>query len=374
MSAVVKISIAFFVFFQVHDLWGQVAFDASQTEKPWSYQHPIPFAPSSYVVPKTDQAPNIDGNLKDAIWRTVRPMSSFVDIEGELKPNPAQKTEVKLLWDDDYLYLGARLHDEHIWATLKQRDTLIYLDDAFELFVDPTHDGHNYFEFEINAFNTIWDLFMMYPYEIDERQNNVSAFSMKGLRHALQVNGSLNDPSDVDRSWTIELAIPWEAFKDFGASGKSPKNGEQWRMNFMRVDWPLDVMNGKYKKSTNQRNQDLPPRLSVWSPIGTVNIHRPELWGMVQFSEGRRARFIEHKESKIQWAMWQLYYQLKECHRRGRANCSIEQLTISAPDLQDYSLKPTVIESINGFRIVSNAYQGKTYVIDHKAQMKTISH
>ncbi|CEN48597.1 hypothetical protein CCAN2_1920045 [Capnocytophaga canimorsus] len=49
-------------------------------------------------------------------------------------------------------------------ATLKERDTVIFHNNDFEIFLDPDNDSHNYYEFEINALNTVWDLFLTKPY------------------------------------------------------------------------------------------------------------------------------------------------------------------------------------------------------------------
>jgi hypothetical protein len=62
------------------------------------------------------------------------------------------------------LYIAAELVEPDIWATIKRRDEVVYYDNDFEIFIDPDGDTHNYFEIEVNAFNTIFDLFMPKPY------------------------------------------------------------------------------------------------------------------------------------------------------------------------------------------------------------------
>ena len=64
-----------------------------------------------------------------------------------------------MLWDDEYLILGAVLQEEDI-KRLTQRDTIIYYDNDFEVFIDPDSDGHNYFEIETNARGVIFDLML----------------------------------------------------------------------------------------------------------------------------------------------------------------------------------------------------------------------
>ena len=63
-----------------------------------------------------------------------------------------------MLWDDEYFYFAAELIEDQIWATLTERDSVIFYDNDFEIFIDPDGDSHQYYEFEINALNTVWDL------------------------------------------------------------------------------------------------------------------------------------------------------------------------------------------------------------------------
>lgn len=69
-------------------------------------------------------------------------------------------TKAHLLWDDEYLYISAVLEEPNIVANLTQRDTIIYHDNDFEVFLDPTGDGQNYFEIENNARGVIFDLML----------------------------------------------------------------------------------------------------------------------------------------------------------------------------------------------------------------------
>jgi hypothetical protein len=58
-----------------------------------------------------------------------------------------------------------------------------------------------------------------------------------------------------------------------------PRDGDQWRVNFSRVEWRFDIVEGKYVRRKDRREDNW-----VWSPQGTVNMHQPETWGYVQFS------------------------------------------------------------------------------------------
>ncbi|MEZ5000710.1 MAG: carbohydrate-binding family 9-like protein [Bacteroidales bacterium] len=102
----------------------------------------------------------VDGSLSEPSWESARWSSDFTDIEGTLRPEPLYRTRVKMLWDDNYLYIGAEISEPHIWAYLKQRDTVIFYDNDFEVFIDPGGDTHGYYEVEMNAAGTVWDLLL----------------------------------------------------------------------------------------------------------------------------------------------------------------------------------------------------------------------
>ena len=117
-----------------------------------------------YTCRRAPSAIRIDGRLDDAAWKRAPWTPDFVDIRGATQPRPRFRTRVKMLWDDTYLYIAAELEEPHVWATLTEHDSVIFRDNDFEVFLNPSGDGRNYFEFEINALNTGWDLFLPQTY------------------------------------------------------------------------------------------------------------------------------------------------------------------------------------------------------------------
>ncbi|MDB5112780.1 MAG: hypothetical protein JWR67_3894, partial [Mucilaginibacter sp.] len=110
--------------------------------------------PQNYVITYTKVPPLINGDINDAVWQQAKWTNDFVDIEGDVKPNPKWQTNVKMLWDDSCLYIAAQIHDPNVWATLKQHDEVIFQDNDFEVFINPNNTTHQYFELEFNALNT----------------------------------------------------------------------------------------------------------------------------------------------------------------------------------------------------------------------------
>ena len=70
---------------------------------------------------------------------------------------------MKMLWDDEALYIAAEIEEPHVWATITEHDAVIFQDPDFEVFLDPDGDNHNYAELELNAKNTTWDLLLTKP-------------------------------------------------------------------------------------------------------------------------------------------------------------------------------------------------------------------
>ena len=71
-----------------------------------------------------------------------------------------------MLWDADFLYVYAKLDEEHIWGDITKRDAVIFYNNDFEVFISPSNDSHNYGEIEINALGTVWDLVLNKPYNV----------------------------------------------------------------------------------------------------------------------------------------------------------------------------------------------------------------
>lgn len=234
----------------------------------------------SYLCNKAQNPLSIDGNLEKAEWQAAPWTDEFVDIEGDIKPKPRFRTRAKMLWDDFHFYVAAYLDEPHVWGTLTEHDSVIFHDNDFELFLDPDGDNHLYLELEINALNTTWDMLMVKPYR--DGGPPVAGLEVHGMKTAVRIDGSINDPRDTDKGWSVEIALPWKALSEIsGIQPCPPKVGDQMRINFSRVEWHTTIENGKYVKVPKTPEDNW-----VWSPHGVVDMHRPELFGVVQFADG----------------------------------------------------------------------------------------
>jgi hypothetical protein len=266
--------------------------------------------PLNYVAYKTSGEIVIDGKLSEPCWINAPWTEDFADIEGYHMPAPLHRTRAKILWDDKYLYIGAELEEPHIWATYTEDEMVIFHENDFEVFIDPTGDTHNYYELEINALGTKWDLLMVKPYR--NGGPAINSWEILGLKRGVHLAGTNNQPADRDTLWSIELALPWEVLRECAPGKRIPAPGDQWRINFSRVQWQLDIVDGQYVKRINpETGKHFPEFNWIWSPQGVIDMHRPESWGFVQFSgieSGKGTeKFVRNPDEDIKFALRELY-------------------------------------------------------------------
>jgi hypothetical protein len=293
-------------------------------------------APERYTCEAAVTPPVIDGRLDEAVWEAAAWSRDFRDIRGGDREPPPLCTRVRMLRDATCLYIGAELEEPHVWATLTERDSVIFHDNDFEVFIDPDGDTHLYAELEINALGTEWDLLLVKPYR--DGGPALTAWNLPGLRTAVHVDGTLNDPSDEDRGWSVEIAIPWEALAPIAGTSCPPEPGDRpWRVNFSRVEWHVRVEDGRYVKEQDPTTgQPRPEENWVWSPQGLVNMHYPERWGHVHLADGDPP--LTDDESR--WLLRRVYYRQRRHHAR-HGSYTTDLAALSLPDLEGVELSVT---------------------------------
>ena len=306
--------------------------------------------PKGYVCYRAAQPIAMDGKLNDPAWSDAPWTDEFVDIEGDKKPRPRFRTRVKMLWDDDYFYIGVDMEEPHLQASFTEYDSPIFVEDNdFEVFVDPNGDNHRYGEFEINALNTGWDLLLVRPYK--DGGPALNTWGIPGLKTAVHLDGTLNDPSDTDRGWSLEMAFPWKSLGELDGRREAPKDGDQWRVNFSRVEWVFDVVDGKYTKPRGRREDNW-----VWSPQWVINMHRPETWGYVQFSEAAGGD-VEFRPDPIWPAralLHQIYYAQVQYRREHNVWAkTLDQLGLAGLDVGGLVAPPRIETTESLFEVTA---------------------
>ncbi|MDR2247039.1 MAG: carbohydrate-binding family 9-like protein [Treponema sp.] len=245
----------------------------------------------------------LDGNLDKPAWKTALRSRRFVDmVSGE----PAFfDTRMASLWDDRNLYAAFWVEEPVLRASLTERDSFIWHDNDVELFIG----GEDcYYELEINAFNTVYEVFFIYQDalkkgsrfdvpEFDLYTRNVDVlggfqdpsrygkhprgkrwafmdFDFPGLLTAVTVDGTLNDPSTVGRGWTVEIALPWEGFRKLLPNQAfPPTEGDAIRAAFFRFE-ALRYHNKTVSESAGW----------ALNEHGIYDSHIPEVFSYLHFS------------------------------------------------------------------------------------------
>ncbi|MFQ6045442.1 MAG: carbohydrate-binding family 9-like protein, partial [Gemmatimonadales bacterium] len=238
---------------------------------------------------------------------------------------------------------------------------VIYHDNDFEVFIDPNGDTHAYYELEINALGTVWDLFLVKPYR--DGGPPIDSWDIEALRAAVHLNGTLNDPSDRDIGWIVEMAIPWESLAEAAGTPVPPADGDLWRLNLSRVEWPLEVRDGVYAKAAGSTTGESVEDNWVWSPQGLVNMHYPEMWGFVLFSSepatGASADPAPAPAEKAKWLLRRLYYRERGWYRRhGWYTDNLGALGLETATPPGHPWPPTISITPSGFEATLRASDG----------------
>ena len=221
-----------------------------------------PLQHKSAIIRRTRQPVTIDGRRDEAAWASAPSVGEFVFTWWNEGDGPRQQSDAKLLWDDQFLYVSFHCTDSDVLATRTERDSDVYRDDCVEVFASPELDHpQNYFNLEMNALGTQLDNYR------PEGKNPDDEWNPAGIRCAVVVDGTLNDSTDTDRGWTLEVAIPFRLFQHVLPSGR-PEIGDRWRLNLNRLEGNMTV-----KSQWSQGDRNFP------------RFHHPDFFGFVEFVE-----------------------------------------------------------------------------------------
>jgi hypothetical protein len=232
---------------------------AAAGQSPAAPKSPLP----EYTIFRAPVPPTLDGRLDEAAWAAAPTVGDFVFTWW--KEGRKEQTRARLLWDDEYLYVGVICDDAHITARHTERDGKIAEDDCFEVMLAPDADRPGiYFNIEFNVLGGILDNFR----PDGPNKPRAPKWDAEGVRLAGTYVGTLNDDRDVDQSWQVEVAIPWRNFAAV-AQRTPPRPGTVMRLN-------LNRHGGK----TNFQ-------YSQWSRAETPkpNFHTPDRFGRVTLSD-----------------------------------------------------------------------------------------
>ncbi len=175
-------------------------------------------------IPFATRMPIVDGVI-DGVWNDA--------VHGELllgdgRSPPRYRTRYHLLWSASALLLAFESEDPDISGKYRKRDEPLYLDEVVEVFLDPDADRKNYVEIEVSPRNVLFDA------SFRARRQGMDLAWDPQLQSAVAVDGTVDDATDHDREWVVELSIPFAALE---AQGRMPpRPGDAWRVNLFRLD------------------------------------------------------------------------------------------------------------------------------------------
>ncbi|MCF0165572.1 MAG: carbohydrate-binding family 9-like protein [Bacteroidales bacterium] len=327
--------------------------------------------PYGYVAQKAVGEIKLDGVLDEADWCEAPYTEYFADISGEGFPEPRFRTRAKMLWDDNYLYVGAELEEPCIWANLTKRDTVVYYDNDFEVFIDPDGDGQNYFEIELNARENVFDLFVQKPYRARTRAFVTFSWDAPGTIIRTHLDGTLNNPSDVDRGWTVEMAIPREAIA--AEFDNYLKAGNWLRVGFSRVEWHTEVLEGgRIERKKGADGKYLPEDNWTWPSTGMIAMHMPERWGYVYLSDKKGEAFRYPESRPVERLLWAMFYEQEESKSVSGAYLKmVGDFNIPKAELDKLSKGSKIIveATTETFQISVKAADGSSISIDQNGYL-----
>ena len=249
---------------------------------------------------------DVDGDVDKSPWNGVEWSRRFVDL---VTGDPGLfDTRTAVLWSDSRLYVAFKAEEPFLEARLTERDSIIFQESDLELFID---GGDCYYELEVNAANTIYEVFFIWRdayekggrfdipvFDVHERQAYTfggdydrraesfwegtnprgirwafTDFDMPGLKTAVRLDGTLNDNSDLDEGWSLEISIPWSSLDIIAGDRNLPPNGgDVWRM-FL----------GRFQKLVQNGMEVQPHPATALSSHGVYDVHFPEKWSRVLF-------------------------------------------------------------------------------------------
>ena len=221
---------------------------------------------AEYHVRRSSGPIRIDGRLDDEAWAGAEVMELRETVTGR---KPSQPTTVRMLYDDERLYIGFHAVDNYIWGTMTGHDEPIYDEEVVEAFLDPTGLLTAYYELEVSPLNTGFDALIIndtVPAGAEGRGPRFQGFTdwdPRGFSHAVHVEGRLGGREC--EWWECEMAI---AFSDLFLGGRvPPRPGDVWRANLFRIDKDGDSLEE-----------------SAFSPTGAADFHLPQRFGRLIFS------------------------------------------------------------------------------------------
>ena len=340
---------------------------------PWKFPCPSNEI-ATYIAFRAAGPIAVDGHLDEATWQAAPRSPTFVDI---ITGKPAiHQTQAAVSWDAENLYVAFWVEEPLLQAKYTNHNDPIYYDNDVEVFIA---GPDAYYEFEVNAFNTVYEAFFIWKEAYDRfkgmpefapeklksfngidfkthpRGERLGAFAwtVPGKKTAVALKGTINNHTDRDRGWTVELAFPWKGIAAALSTDLPPSHGQILRMDFSRFN--------TYKAA-------LPETDSggwVWTRHGIWDSHIPECFAQVRFdtNSANQSGFVNLFDGKT-LAGWEApdltYWSVEDGAITGRITtehpCATNQYLVwMGGNLGDFELK--LKSRVTGEGGINNGFQ-----------------
>lgn len=218
--------------------------------------------PYTYSAGLVSTPPVIDGIADDEAWISAQQTSRFVYHQDNSSANVG--TWAKVAYDSDNLYILYEAMDSDLVSTFTGHDQPTYeQDDTVEVFLDPDGDGKNYYEIGASLSASYDEVIISIDPWVDDDPWNV-----QGYEYAVTYSGTINDDSDKDLMYTVEMKIP---LSSLNYTGNKEFENKLWRFNLFRAEY-----------STSSETW-VPNGWLSWSPVGSFGFHQPERFAYLEF-------------------------------------------------------------------------------------------
>jgi cellulose/xylan binding protein with CBM9 domain len=180
-----------------------------------------------YTVHRAVRPPVLDGELEDEAWKAATPVVLRGSFDGRAM---SLRTEARLTYDDQNLYVAFDVEDPDVWGTFRKQDEPLYTQEVVEVFLDANADGRTYNELQVSPHNVHFDAY--FP----ARRQGMDLSWDSGMTSAVTVRGTLDEASDQDEGWRVEMKIPLARLAE--VPHLPPNKGDRWRFNLYRLEHP----------------------------------------------------------------------------------------------------------------------------------------
>jgi hypothetical protein len=192
----------------------------------------------NFHIVKTSQTVTIDGDLSE--WNLIPTTASFTN--HQTGAQGAAGAFAQMMWDDNNLYLAFTVTDADITANyLNQDDKVFDNDDLIEMFFDFDGSETNYLELGVSATGVNYDYNIMCPGATGGTCGSYNAnftWDIAGLESKTIIDGTINNSSDVDNGYTVEIKIPLSSLSTMSGGNYTPvQQGTTWKGNLFKISY-----------------------------------------------------------------------------------------------------------------------------------------